>query len=879
MKMKKLTLSSYFKRKKQNDPDTISEIVSYFKEHGELPFVCESENWIYDVMVERQKKRGKIIGQVMTPDSVAVKVATIAAKYKPKSNTVLDACCGTGQLTRQLIKKGFTVSAFDSDEKMVFAHNYFHPECNAKQSDYRDMDGGNRYDLIVSNPPFGAKDLKYFFKWLYQSLSADGVAILILPKEYIDKKRPKELAELLSCFQVKERKKITEKFPLVTEYTEIVVIELIKEEKDMKKNLPSVITDNVELPTIETTVELSESPKAKTEVVNTDNQTDEPEMIHQLDIKLIDPNPYNPRKYFKEIELHELATSIKNYKLIQPITVRRKENGRYEIICGERRYRASIIAGKTHIAAVIKDCSDEDSMEITIIENMERDDLSAIEEANSFAHLMEVRKYSIEDIMARFDKSESFVRGRLQLRNLIDEIAMMVIKNEISLGNAMELSKYNPDMQKCIYEEHLDEDNYTCWRELTTKDFAARLNTNYTDDLNNCTFDKTECKGCAYHSATYDLFAQEGEWGKCQNRTCLKAKQEKHMVDSALELAAKEKDAEICVSPYKNGLVASVKDKISEMGFDVAEKKVEKMPQAPEPPKKEDFRDEEKFNEAKIAYEVDYADFSSEMDAIDAKIKEGDAIKVIDISNGTPQVAYRLLTDKETAKRNENPIKRLKERDKRNKEIAYEKTVEDVKKFIKSDKTIIPGSPFEESENDFLYFLLMTKLRRSSMAKIGLKFLCDDDSRAKVLAKLTEEHKNIIKRDYIASLLSETFGVKKQSELLLKFVSLHFPEEVAAIQKVHDDVYESKHQSTLKRIAELEKLANVVNSGAKCEDTITENEVKDSSNLKEDLYIEETKVLSEGNDDFELMESNSPAFVGELNPILVDTQVMEFVEC
>lgn len=78
-------------------------------------------------MVERQKQHGKIEGQVMTPDSIAEKVADLAEKYKHESNTVLDACCGTGQLTRQLLKKGFTVSGYDCDEEMIFAHNFFHP--------------------------------------------------------------------------------------------------------------------------------------------------------------------------------------------------------------------------------------------------------------------------------------------------------------------------------------------------------------------------------------------------------------------------------------------------------------------------------------------------------------------------------------------------------------------------------------------------------------------------------------------------------------------------------------------------------------------------------------------------------------------------------
>lgn len=472
----------------------------------------------------------------MTPDAVAERVSLFAKKYKTEDNTVLDACCGTGQITRQLLNKGFTVSAFDLDDEMINAHNFFHPECKATKMDFRDMDGKEQHNLIVSNPPFGVVDLKLFFTWLHKSLSGDGVAILILPKEFIDKKRPKELAQLLSKFKVIEREKVNEKFPLTTELTEIVIIELTEKEKDMKKNLPAII------PAIQESIESNMATMSESATFADVSPISQSEIIHQIELKLIDPSPYNPRIYYKEVELHELAASIKKHKLIQPITLRKKADGRYEIICGERRYRASKIAGLTHISAVVREYKDSESMEVTIIENLEREDLSPIEEANSYANLMEVLNYSIEDLTIRFDKSESTIRGRLQLRNLIDEISMMVIKNEISLGNAMELSKYNQDMQKAIYKDHLDEDNFANWRELPTKSFIEKLSANYSSDLNSYTFDKTACKGCVFHSATFDLFAQDGEFANCQNRTCLDEKQKQHIVNATIEIAAKEKD-------------------------------------------------------------------------------------------------------------------------------------------------------------------------------------------------------------------------------------------------------------------------------------------------------------------------------------------------
>ncbi|HDC9765637.1 TPA: ParB/RepB/Spo0J family partition protein, partial [Staphylococcus aureus] len=107
------------------------------------------------------------------------------------------------------------------------------------------------------------------------------------------------------------------------------------------------------------------------------------EQIKQIDISDIKPNPYQPRKTFDENHLNDLADSIKQYGILQPIVLRKTVQG-YYIVVGERRFRASKIAGLKYVSAIIKDLTDEDMMELAVIENLQREDLNAIEEAESY---------------------------------------------------------------------------------------------------------------------------------------------------------------------------------------------------------------------------------------------------------------------------------------------------------------------------------------------------------------------------------------------------------------------------------------------------------------------------------------------------------------
>ena len=158
--------------------------------------------------------------------------------------------------------------------------------------------------------------------------------------------------------------------------------------------------------------------------------------VMEIDIDKIQPNPNQPRKNFDQEALDDLACSIKVHGVIQPIVVNKAEGGKYLIIAGERRYRASKIAGLKTIPAIIKNYTDKQIKEISIIENLQREDLNPIEAARAIKQLMEEYKLTQETVSERIGKSRSNIANTLRLLNLYPEVVAMVEKGLLSAGHA-----------------------------------------------------------------------------------------------------------------------------------------------------------------------------------------------------------------------------------------------------------------------------------------------------------------------------------------------------------------------------------------------------------------------------------------------------------
>ncbi len=159
----------------------------------------------------------------------------------------------------------------------------------------------------------------------------------------------------------------------------------------------------------------------------------------EVDIDLLQPNRFQPRKKFDQESLKELANSIKENGVIQPIIVRKLENGKYEIIAGERRWKASFLAGLEKVPVIIKDEDDNNLLQLALIENIHREDLSPIEEARALKQLSEEFKLTHEEIGKKMGKSRGYITNMIRILSLPEEIKELIEEGTLKIGQVRPL--------------------------------------------------------------------------------------------------------------------------------------------------------------------------------------------------------------------------------------------------------------------------------------------------------------------------------------------------------------------------------------------------------------------------------------------------------
>ena len=169
--------------------------------------------------------------------------------------------------------------------------------------------------------------------------------------------------------------------------------------------------------------------------------------VVELDINDVLPNRFQPRIKFNESSIQELSESIKRYGVIQPIVVR-KIGDKYEIIAGERRYKASVLAEKTSIPAIICDLNDKDSVEIALIENVQREDLTPIEKAISYKKILDMGYMNQDDLAVKVGKSQSSIANTLRLLGLAEEVQEALLESKISERHARSLLKLKDEKKQ-----------------------------------------------------------------------------------------------------------------------------------------------------------------------------------------------------------------------------------------------------------------------------------------------------------------------------------------------------------------------------------------------------------------------------------------------
>ena len=200
--------------------------------------------------------------------------------------------------------------------------------------------------------------------------------------------------------------------------------------------------------------EMLDFDQVETKIVN---ETPKDQIV-EINIDELMSNPYQPRKVFDEEALTDLSESIKEHGVFQPIIVRKSIKG-YNIIAGERRAKASKLAGLTKIPAIIKDFSDEEMMQVALLENLQRENLSAIEEAKAYKSIIESLDITQEALAKKLGKSRSHITNMLGLLRLPISVQDMVLYNKLSMGHARVLSKLeNLELIESLANKVVDED-------------------------------------------------------------------------------------------------------------------------------------------------------------------------------------------------------------------------------------------------------------------------------------------------------------------------------------------------------------------------------------------------------------------------------------
>jgi len=544
--------------------------------------------------------------------------------------------------------------------------------------------------------------------------------------------------------------------------------------------------------------------------------------VQNIFLSAIKASSFNPRKTFNKIDLTELADSIEAQGVLQPIMVRPKDDI-FEIVYGERRYKASLIAGLATIPAIVRELSDNDAIECALTENLQRQDVSPVEEASAFQSLIQNNHYDISSLMAKFAKSESYIRSRLRLCTLIAPFTDLFISEEINLIIALELCKYSKETQEEIFEDHYATDNsYQNWIGKRTKDVVEMVRHNYTTNLNDYFFDKTACFDCKFNSNTHSLFGDADSCGRCLNAACLKLKNTEYIVERAI--TAHENNPELPLARteyhYNEEAVEQLTDK--EYNIEVISY-CQEYPKPTTAPQAEDFETEEEYQQAKGEFEEEFIEYQAESAELYQKYENGEIRMFAKIGTRGVSLGYMYNssnTNTSNSQAAKTPLMKLTKQDERNKEIEREKTIAEIKSLIQ--EIDLTKSDFTALEGSITYFAMLKQLRSEYFGLMGIdqesKYYLSDKERLQIVMNLTEIQKTIISRDFILNTLKDAFRDDATSEFLLAFAEQHAPDALAEIKNKHNEVYEKRHLRIIEKI-------DAINAQSEGEELYDENDL------------------------------------------------------
>lgn len=395
----------------------------------------------------------------------------------------------------------------------------------------------------------------------------------------------------------------------------------------------------------------------------------------------ITTDPGQPRRYYDEQALAELTDSIREKGILQPILLR-PFNDQYMIVCGERRFRAASAAGLTEIPAIIREMSDDEALELQIIENLQRKDVHPLEEAVAFKSLLDKGK-DIKEIAARVGKSEFYARQRIKLTALSSDWQTVFFANRLSVTDALKVALFDEKVQAALWKE---QDN------RNTIDLGDWVLRKYGGFLKEASFDITDptldkrmgpCTTCPFNSAVASLFPDEGASPKCSNISCFNHKSNIHF-DRELKNALEDPSVILVNSGW--GEEGDQVKRLKKDGHQILKQYTDfTLVEEPQSPDWEDFtEDNGADDDAKAEFQRLLDQYAAEKQDYYKKVDSGKFKKAFQVAGdklgcycyiqlkGGSTVKSSSDTKSETAEI-DSEITRINDREKRAKELDAEK--------------------------------------------------------------------------------------------------------------------------------------------------------------------------------------------------------------
>lgn len=355
--------------------------------------------------------------------------------------------------------------------------------------------------------------------------------------------------------------------------------------------------------------------------------------VRELSLKEIRPDPSQPRKHYDDETLKELAASIKSNRVYEPILVRPKGKG-YMIVFGERRFRASKLAGKETIPCMIRDMTDEETLEAQLVENMHRVDPHPMDEAVAFHRFVTMKKLTVEELCARIGKKEFYVRQRLRLNDLTLEWQTVFFRNIILVSDALKIAQLPRDTQEAFYENNIDEHELpkaSYKLTFTSQDFDR-----YKGELQKATFDLADknlipdagaCTTCVFNTAYQSLFPGDVNSPRCTRISCFTNKTK---LSFKYTMAIVKQDPTV-VFVNESGAGSKVAKELEKENLPVLMYNDYMSIEAPDKPDWEEFKEENEDlldqNEMAAHFSKALSDYDQQAKEYQQKIDSGNFVK------------------------------------------------------------------------------------------------------------------------------------------------------------------------------------------------------------------------------------------------------------